>query len=200
MSIPAACAPGEPGRRCPWCGDDPLYVAYHDHEWGVPCHDEAKLFEFLILEGMQAGLSWLTILKKRAHLRRAYDAFDAQKIARYTASDVARLMGDAGIIRNRRKIDAVIANARATCALWEAGDSLAALLWRHVDGRPIVNHWQRPEQVPVHTPTACRLSQTLKRLGFQFVGPTIVYSLMQAAGLVNDHLTSCPRHRALIPA
>lgn len=183
--------------RCPWCGDDPLYVAYHDTEWGVPCHDERTLFEFLILEGAQAGLSWLTILRKRDNYRRAFDGFDPEKIARYGDKDVARLLTDAGIVRNRLKIAAAIDNARATLALCEAGGSLDALLWRFVEGQPVINHWRRLDQVPAFTPTAEALSKELKRRGFRFVGPTIVYSLMQAVGLVNDHLVSCPRHAEL---
>ncbi|MCX8086162.1 MAG: DNA-3-methyladenine glycosylase I [Rhodocyclaceae bacterium] len=185
-------------ERCPWCGSDPLYVAYHDREWGVPCRDESKLFEFLVLEGMQAGLSWLTILKKREHLRHVFDGFAAEKIARYGAADVARLLADPGIVRNRAKIEAAIANARATLALHEAGGSLAELLWRAVDGRPHINRWRTPEEVPVFTPAAESLAQELKRRGFRFVGPTIVYSLMQATGLVNDHLVGCFRHAELM--
>jgi DNA-3-methyladenine glycosylase I len=184
-------------QRCPWCGDDPLYVAYHDSEWGVPCHDERTLFEFLILEGAQAGLSWITILRKRENYRRAFDGFDAEKIARYGETEFARLMADAGIVRNRLKISAAINNARATLALYESGRSLEQLFWQFVDGQPIINHWQTLAEVPVFTPAATALAKELKRRGFRFVGPTIVYSLMQAVGLVNDHLVSCPRHRAL---
>lgn len=182
--------------RCPWCGDDPLYVAYHDTEWGVPCHDERTLFEFLILEGAQAGLSWLTILRKRGNYRRAFDNFDPERIARYGEQDIARLMADAGIVRNRLKIAAAIDNARATLALHEAGGSLDDLFWRFVDGKPRINRWRTPDEVPVWTPTAAALSKELKRRGFRFVGPTVVYSHMQATGMVNDHLVSCPRHAA----
>lgn len=180
--------------RCPWCGDDPLYQSYHDTEWGVPCHDERRLFEFLILEGAQAGLSWLTILRKRENYRRAFDGFDPERIARYGAKDVQRLLGDAGIVRNKLKIAAAIDNARATLALYDAGGSLDALLWQFVDGRPIINHWGTPDDVPVFTPTAQALSNELSRRGFRFVGPTITYSLMQATGMVNDHLTYCRIH------
>jgi DNA-3-methyladenine glycosylase I len=183
--------------RCPWCGDDPLYVAYHDAEWGVPCHDERTLFEFLILEGAQAGLSWITILRKRENYRRAFDGFDAEKIARYGDKDVARLMADAGIVRNRLKIAAAIDNARATLALYEAGGSLDQLFWQFVAGRPQINRWKRLDQVPVHTPAAEALSKELKKRGFRFVGPTVIYSHMQATGMVNDHLVSCPRHAEL---
>lgn len=181
-------------QRCPWCGADPLYVAYHDSEWGVPCHDERRLFEFLILEGMQAGLSWLTILRKRENFRHAFDGFAAEKIARYGERDIARLMADPGIVRNRLKILAAIGNARATLALKEAGSSLDELLWRFIDGRPVINHWRTPDEVPVSTPAAEALSKELSRRGFRFVGPTIVYALMQATGMVNDHLVTCPRH------
>lgn len=182
-------------ERCPWCGNDPLYVAYHDDEWGVPCRDEGKLFEFLILEGAQAGLSWITILRKRANYRRAFDGFAPEKIARYDEGDVARLLGDRGIVRNRAKILAAIDNARAALALYEAGGSLNELMWQFVDGRPVINRWRYPSEVPVYTPTAIELSKELKRRGFRFVGPTVVYSHMQATGMVNDHLTTCPRHR-----
>jgi DNA-3-methyladenine glycosylase I len=183
--------------RCPWCGADPLYVAYHDSEWGVPCHDERILFEFLILEGAQAGLSWITILRKRENYRRAFDAFDVDKIARYGEQDVARLLGDAGIVRNRLKIAATIDNARATLALYETGGNLNDLFWQFVDGQPVINHWKGLSEVPVHTPTAEALSKELKRRGFRFVGPTVIYSHMQATGMVNDHLVTCPRHQAL---
>lgn len=184
-------------QRCPWCGVDPLYVAYHDDEWGVPCHDERTLFEFLILEGAQAGLSWITILKKRENYRRAFDGFDAQKIARYGDADLARLLGDAGIVRNRLKISAAISNARATLALYDAGSSLDALFWQFVDRQPIINCWRRLDEVPVHTPRAVAMARELKQRGFRFVGPTVIYSHMQATGMVNDHLVTCPRHAAL---
>ena len=183
--------------RCPWCGDDPLYTAYHDTEWGVPCHDERALFEFLILEGAQAGLSWITILRKRENYRRAYHGFDVHKIARYGARDAARLLGDAGIVRNRLKVEASIANARATLELYEQGGTLDGLLWSVVDGTPKINRWQRMDQVPAVTPEAERLSKELKRRGFRFIGPTVMYAHMQATGMVNDHLVSCPRHAEL---
>ena len=183
--------------RCPWCGTDPLYVAYHDNEWGVPCHDERTLFEFLVLEGAQAGLSWTTILRKRENYRRAYENFDAERIARYDERDVARLLGDAGIVRNRLKIAASIANARATLELYEQGDSLDSLLWAFVDGRPRINRWRTMSEVPAITPEAEALSKELKRRGFRFIGPTVVYAHMQATGMVNDHLVSCPRHADL---
>lgn len=183
--------------RCPWCGSDPLYVAYHDQEWGVPCHDERRLFEFLILEGAQAGLSWLTILKKRENYQRAFDGFDPQKIARYGDVDVARLLGDAGIVRNRLKVAAAIANARALLQLYEAGGTLDALLWSFVDGRPIVNRFRSMAEVPAETPASRAMSKELARRGFKFVGPTICYATMQSLGLVNDHLLACSRHADL---
>jgi len=185
-------------ERCTWCGDDALYVAYHDQEWGVPCHDERTLFEFLILEGAQAGLSWLTILRKRTNYRRAFDGFAVEKIARYGTAEFTRLMADAGIVRNRLKISAAIDNAKATLALYESGASLDSLFWQYVEGRPLVNHWQRMDEIPVYTPTAVALSKELKQRGFHFVGPTVIYSHMQATGMVNDHLVTCPRHAELI--
>jgi DNA-3-methyladenine glycosylase I len=184
-------------NRCPWCLGDDLYVAYHDREWGVPCHDERTLFEFLILEGAQAGLSWITILRKRENYRRAFDGFAAEKIARYDEQDVARLLGDAGIVRNKLKIAAAIDNARATLALYAAGGTLDELFWQFVAGQPVINRWQRLDEVPVYTPAAEALSKELKRRGFRFVGPTVIYSHMQATGMVNDHLVTCPRHAEL---
>ena len=180
--------------RCPWCGDDPLYVAYHDQEWGVPCHDERALFEFLILEGAQAGLSWITILRKRENYRRAYHGFDVEKIARYGEKDVARLLADAGIVRNRLKVAASIDNARATLELYEQGGSLDQLLWSFVDGRPRINRWKKMSDIPPITPQAEAMSKELKRRGFRFIGPTVMYAHMQATGMVNDHLVTCPRH------
>lgn len=181
--------------RCAWCGDDPLYLAYHDTEWGVPCRDEQTLFEFLILEGAQAGLSWITVLRKRENYRRAFHGFDARRMARYDAKDVERLMADAGIIRNRLKIEGAIANARATCALHDAGKSLAELFWEHVNDKPLINRWQEQSRIPVHTPAAEALSTELKKLGFKFIGPTVIYSHMQAMGMVNDHIVGCFRHK-----
>lgn len=183
--------------RCAWCGVDPVYRAYHDEEWGVPLHDERALFEFLILEGAQAGLSWLTILKKRAGYRRAFDNFDAERIARYDEADTARLLADPGIVRNRLKIAAAVANARATLAVREAFGGLDGYFWRFVDGRPIVNHWRDLSQVPARTPLSDLISKDLGRRGFKFVGSTIVYAHMQATGMVNDHVTDCFRHAQL---
>jgi DNA-3-methyladenine glycosylase I len=180
--------------RCPWCGTDPLYVAYHDTEWGVPQHDDRVLFEFLVLESAQAGLSWLTILRKRENYRRAFHGFDAARIARYGPRDVARLLADAGIVRNRAKIEAAIANARAFLEVQEEFGSFDAYQWRFVEGRPLRNAWRAPSEVPVTTPQSDALAKDLKRRGFKFVGSTVCYAHMQALGLVNDHLVSCPRH------
>ena len=160
----------------------------------MPCHDERTLFEFLVLEGAQAGLSWITILRKRENYRRAFDNFDVTRIARYGEADLTRLLGDAGIVRNRLKIAASISNARATLELYEKGTTLDQLLWRFVDGRPRINHWRTLAEVPAITPEAEALSKELKRCGFRFIGPTVIYAHMQATGMVNDHLVSCPRH------
>ena len=183
--------------RCAWCGTDSLYVAYHDEEWGVPLHDEHALFEFLILEGAQAGLSWLTILKKREGYRRAFDDFDAERIARYGEKDVSRLLADPGIVRNRLKIAAAIGNARATLKLREEFGGLDAYFWRFVDGSPIRNTWTDISQIPARTPLSDTLSKDLKKRGFKFVGSTIVYAHMQATGMVNDHTVDCFRHAEL---
>ena len=183
--------------RCAWCSADPLYRAYHDREWGVPLHDERALFELLTLEGAQAGLSWFTILKKREHYRRAFDHFDAERIARYTDADVARLMADAGIVRNRLKIESTIGNARAALKLRESGGGLDGYFWQFVDGRPRVNSPAGLGQVPASTPLSDAISRDLKKRGFKFVGSTIVYAHMQAMGLVNDHTTDCFRYTEL---
>ena len=183
--------------RCVWCGNDPLYQAYHDREWGVPLHDDRRLFEFLILEGAQAGLSWLTILRKRENYRAAFHDFDVARVARYGEADTARLLADPGIVRNRLKIAAAIRNARGVLGIMETHGSLDAFLWRYVDGTPQQNAWRRPEAVPARPPTSDLMSRDLKRLGFAFVGSTICYSLMQAVGMVNDHTVDCFRHREL---
>jgi DNA-3-methyladenine glycosylase I len=183
-------------QRCDWCGTDPLYVAYHDQEWGVPCRDEERLFEFLVLESMQAGLSWITILRKREHFRRAFAGFDARRVAGFDDADRARLLADAGIVRNRAKIDATIGNARAVLTLRERGDGLSGLLWSLVDGVPIPNQHPGMHSVPATTPHSEELSRRLRAAGMRFVGPTICYALMQAVGVVNDHLVHCPRHAA----
>lgn len=184
--------------RCAWCGNDPLYVAYHDDEWGAPLHDERGLFEFLILEGAQAGLSWLTILKKRENYRRAFHHFDAARIARYDQADVARLLADPGIVRNRLKIHAAIGNARASLEVQAEFDGLDAYFWGFVDGQPIRNAWRAPAEVPTHTSISDAMSRDLKKRGFKFVGSTICYAFMQATGMVDDHTTDCFRHQPSI--
>lgn len=178
-------------NRCPWCGDDPLYVEYHDKEWGVPCHDDRKLFEFLILEGAQAGLSWLTILRKRENYRRAFASFDPAIVARYGNADVARLLDDVGIVRNRLKIASTIDNARAFLKVQAEFGSFDAYSWAFVGGKPIVNQWHSLAEIPAETDISRALSRDLKKRGFRFVGPTIMYAHMQAVGMVNDHLISC---------
>ena len=179
--------------RCPWCGDDPLYRAYHDREWGVPVHDDRTLFEFLILEGAQAGLSWITILKKRENFRRAFADFDPEKVARFNDADIERLMNDAGIIRNRLKLEAAIGNARAFLDIQEHFGSFDRYIWGFVDGEPIVNRFRSMAEVPAETDLSRTISKDLKQRGFRFVGPVIVYSHMQATGMVNDHLVDCFR-------
>ena len=183
--------------RCAWAGTDPLYVAYHDDEWGVPAHDGRTLFEFLILEGAQAGLSWSTILKKRDNYRQAFDHFDARKIAHYDARKIARLLADPGIVRNRRKIEAAIQNARAFLAVQREFGSFDAYLWQFVGGRPKQNAWQTLDQIPGQTPESVAMSKDLVKRGFRFVGPTICYALMQAVGMVNDHVESCFRYKEI---
>ena len=177
--------------RCPWCGSDPLYRAYHDHEWGLPLHDERRLFEMLTLEGAQAGLSWLTILRKREGYRRAFAGFDPQLVARFDDRDVARLLADPGIVRNRLKVASTISNARAVLEVQARYGSLDAFLWRFVDGVPIRNSWRSMAEIPASTPLSDAMSRELKRHGFRFVGSTICYAHMQATGMVNDHLTGC---------
>jgi DNA-3-methyladenine glycosylase I len=183
--------------RCPWCGDDPLYVAYHDEEWGVPQHDERILFEFLILEGAQAGLSWLTILRKRENYRRAFAGFDVAAVAAFDDADVTRLLADPGIVRNRRKISAAIGNARAFLEVQREFGSFDAYLWGFVDDRPLQNAWRDRLDLPATSPISDALAKDLKRRGFKFAGSTICYALMQAVGLVNDHLAGCFRHAQL---
>jgi DNA-3-methyladenine glycosylase I len=181
-------------ERCAWAGNEPDYIAYHDEEWGVPLHDETRLFEMLILEGAQAGLSWLTILRKRDGYRAAFDGFDATKIARYDEGKQAALKEDSRIVRNRLKISATIDNARATCSLREAGSGLDGYFWKFVDGVPIVNRWKTMREVPASTDLSINVSNDLKMRGFRFVGPTIVYAYMQSIGMVNDHVMTCFRH------
>jgi len=182
-------------QRCPWPGNDPLMVAYHDEEWGVPLYDDRRIFEFLILEGMQAGLSWQTVLRKRENFRRAFSDFDPVRIAHYNRRSVERLLKDAGIIRNRQKIEATIGNARSFMAVQDEFGSFSDYIWRFMNGRPVVNRWKSLSQLPAATPLAQAISKDLKQRGFRFVGPTIVYAHMQATGMVNDHLVSCFRHR-----
>lgn len=183
--------------RCAWAGTDPLYVRYHDEEWGVPLHDERRLFEMLILEGAQAGLSWLTILRKRERYRQVFAGFDPAQVARYGARDIARLLRDPGIVRNRLKIAATIANAQAFLAVQAEYGSFDRYLWDFVDRRPIQNRWHSLRQLPARTELSDRLSQDLRRRGFRFVGSTICYAYMQAVGMVQDHTTDCFRHRPL---
>ena len=182
--------------RCPWPTDE-LYIRYHDEEWGVPVHDDRRLFEFLILEGAQAGLSWRTVLNKRENYRKAFDNFDAEKIARYNAAKVARLLQDEGIIRNRLKIQSAILNAKAFLKVREAFGSFDAYLWRFVDGRPIINHPRSMGDVPAKTKISDAMSKDLLKRGFKFVGSTICYANMQAVGMVNDHWVTCFRHKEL---
>ncbi len=183
--------------RCWWCGDDELYQEYHDLEWGVPVHDDRLLFEFLCLEGAQAGLSWITILRKRENYRRVFDSFDAEKIARYQDEKIAALLQDPGIVRNRLKVNGFVKNARALLEMQEQGMTLDAYLWNFVDGEPLQNNRQTIDQVPANTDISDAMSKDLKKRGFTFVGSTICYAFMQAAGLVNDHTVDCYRHSEL---
>lgn len=187
-------SPASPAVRCPWPGADPVYCAYHDEEWGVPVHDDRRLFEFLVLEGAQAGLSWITVLRKREAYRKAFSAFDPEKVARYGARQVERLLANPGIIRNRQKIASAIKNARAFLEVQAEFGSFAAYQWRFVDGRPLKNAWTSLSQLPPRTPLSDAFSKDLQKRGFSFVGSTIVYAHMQAVGMVNDHLVSCFRY------
>jgi DNA-3-methyladenine glycosylase I len=183
--------------RCWWCGNDELYRQYHDEEWGVPVHDDRLLFEFLCLEGAQAGLSWITILRKRENYRRVFDNFDADKIARYGETKIANLLQDTGIVRNRLKVNGFVKNARAYLELREQGSTLDQYLWDFVGAKPLQNNWKKSTQVPANTGVSDAMSKDLKKRGFTFVGSTICYAFMQAAGLVNDHTVDCFRHREL---
>jgi DNA-3-methyladenine glycosylase I len=183
--------------RCDWCLNHPLYIAYHDDEWGVPEHEDQKLFEKIILDGAQAGLSWLTILKKRDGYRRAFDGFDAQKIARYSDRKLASLLADPGIVRNRLKVNAAVTNARAYLKLRDELGSFDRYLWQFVEGQTIQNRWTTMQQLPTRSRESDAMSTGLKQRGFKFVGSTICYAFMQAVGMVNDHLTTCFRHREL---
>lgn len=181
-------------KRCGWCGDDALYVRYHDQEWGAPLRDDRALFEFLVLEGAQAGLAWITVLRKREGYRAAFDGFDASKVARYSDRKLERLLADPRIIRNRLKVRSARQNARAFLAVQEEWGSFSDYIWRFVDGKPIQNRWKDGAALPAATPLSDRISKDMKRRGFSFVGSTIIYAHMQATGMVNDHLTDCFRH------
>jgi len=183
-------------RRCPWPKQDALYVAYHDDEWGVPEYDDRALFEKLVLDGFQAGLSWITILRKRENFRRAFDGFEPQTVARYTPKKIERLMADAGIVRNRLKIEGAVLSARAWLDAMEKGPGFSRLLWDFLDGKPKVNNFRAIKQIPAETELSRKISRELAGRGFKFVGPTIVYAFMQAVGMVNDHLVTCYRHPA----
>jgi DNA-3-methyladenine glycosylase I len=183
--------------RCGWSTTDPLYVRYHDEEWGVPLHDDRRLFEMLILEGAQAGLSWITILKKRQNYRKAFDRFDARKIANYNARKRRQLLANAGIVRNRLKIEATISNAEAFLAVRREFGSFDAYIWQFVGGSPIQNHWKSLKEIPPKTEESDLMSKDLKKRGFRFVGSTICYAFMQAVGMVNDHVDTCFRHSQL---
>jgi DNA-3-methyladenine glycosylase I len=183
--------------RCGWCLTDADYTKYHDKEWGKPLRNSQKLFEFLILDGAQAGLSWLTILKRRNGYREAFDGFDPEKMARYGQKDIKRLLSDSRIIRNKLKISSAIGNAQAYLDMREAGQDFSKWLWNWVDGKPIINRWKTLKEIPASTDLSASISKELKRLGFTFVGPTIIYAFIQAAGLVNDHITDCFRYKEL---
>lgn len=180
--------------RCSWCGNDPLYMEYHDQEWGSPVYDEQKLFEFLILETFQAGLSWITILRKRENFRRAFDNFDYKKISQYNEEKYDELLVDAGIIRNKLKIRSAISNAKAFIEVQKEFGSFSTYIWNFTEGRPLKNKWDQLQQVPATTPLSDSISKDLKKRGFKFVGSTVVYAFMQATGMVNDHVTSCFRY------
>jgi DNA-3-methyladenine glycosylase I len=184
-------------RRCAWVTADPLYIAYHDDEWGVPVHDERRLFEMLVLEGAQAGLSWITILKRREGYRQAFAGFDPEKVARFGPERIEKLLQDPGIIRNRAKVAAAVANAQAVLALRREAGGLDRFLWSFVGNRPKRNRWTSPGEVPAETPESRAMSKELKRRGFAFVGPTVCYAFMQAVGMVNDHATGCFRYQEL---
>jgi len=184
-------------NRCEWCGNDPLYMAYHDTEWGVPVHDDQLLFEFIILEGAQAGLSWITILKKRENYRKAFHSFDFNKIANYTERNVERLLADAGIVRNKLKIESAIKNAKGVLDIIDEFGSFDSYIWKYVDGKPIQNKWTSMNEIPAMTKISDAMSKDLKKRGFNFVGSTICYAFMQAIGMVNDHTTDCYRYKEI---
>lgn len=184
-------------KRCHWCGTDPLYVKYHDTEWGVPEYDDRALFEKLILDGFQAGLSWITILRKRDNFRRAFSNFEPAKIARYDEKKIKSLMQDPGIVRNQMKVDGAVLSAKAWLEMMEKGPGFSDFLWDFVDGKPKINRFRTRGQIPAETPLSQKISRELKARGFKFCGPTIVYAFMQATGIVNDHLVMCHRHAKL---
>ena len=184
-------------NTCPWCGTDPLYVKYHNTEWGVPVYNDRKLFEKIILEGAQAGLSWITILKKRAHYRKVFDKFNPEMIARYNKRKIETLLNDAGIVRNRLKVEGTVKIARAFLELRVKEGKFKDFIWDFVDGKPIINKWKNLKQIPVTTDISNQMSKALKKRGFTFVGPTICYSFMQSMGLVNDHTTDCFRYKEI---
>lgn len=184
-------------QRCGWCSEDTLYQSYHDTEWGVPNFNDQHLFEMLCLEGAQAGLSWITVLKKRAHYQQVFEQFDAHKIAHYDAAKINCLLADPGIIRNRLKVNSVVNNARIFLEIQAQQGSFAEFIWQFVDGQPVINHWDTLAEVPVTTPESELMSKVLKKKGFKFIGSTICYAYMQAVGMVNDHTTDCFRYQQL---
>jgi DNA-3-methyladenine glycosylase I len=184
-------------KRCSWCGTDPVYVRYHDKEWGVPVYSERKLFEMLILEGAQAGLSWITVLKKRPHYRKVFDRFNPEVIALYNRKKIQQLLNDPGIIRNRLKVEGTVKNAQAYLRLRETEGRLSDFLWQFVDGEPLINRWRTLKHIPAKTVASDAMSKELKKRGFTFVGSTICYAFMQSVGMVNDHTTDCFRYREL---
>jgi DNA-3-methyladenine glycosylase I len=186
--------PVTPRTRCVWCGDDPLYQQYHDQEWGLPCRDDKKLFEFVLLEGAQAGLSWITILRKRENYRKAFAGFEVEKVAAFNEQDIERCVGNVGIVRNRLKINSAISNARCFMEVQAEFGSFSNYFWGYVDGTPIVNHWASHAEIPASTALSDSISKDMKKRGFKFFGSTICYAHMQAMGLVNDHTTDCYRH------
>jgi DNA-3-methyladenine glycosylase I len=185
-------------RRCDWAGSDPLYLEYHDREWGLPLHDDRRLFEMLVLEGAQAGLSWITILRKRTAYRRAFDRFDPRKVARYDARKIRSLLADPGIVRNRLKVESAVKNARAFLEVCDEYGSFDAYIWQFVGGRPRRNSWRSMKEIPARTEESDAMSKELRKRGFTFVGSTICYAFMQATGMVNDHLVDCFRYRAWV--
>ena len=184
-------------NRCKWCGRDPLYISYHDDEWGIPAHDDQHLFEMLILEGAQAGLSWLTILKKREHYRKAFDRFQVDRVATYSERDIQRLLADSGIVRNRLKIESAIKNARGVLDIMATFGSFDSFIWRYVDHAQKQNAWKSLAELPARTALSDRMSKDLKQRGFNFVGSTICYAYMQAVGMVNDHTLDCYRYKEI---